>query len=417
MDLGQLGGGQDGPATGPAQGLVGGEGDHVGHPHRRGMDAAGDEPGRMGGVEHEARPHRVGDLTEGHRVDDAGVGGRTGHDQAGTFAPGHFGHLVEVDGLPRLVGVVGRGGDAVGDEPPHLGGDAGRRPVGQMAAVVEPHGQDGVARLEEGLVDGQIGGGPGMGLHVGVLGPEQGRAPPAGQVLDLVDDLVSPVVTPTRIALGVLVGEDGPGGGQHGRRGEVLRGDELQGGRLAHRLVVQEVEQLGVLGQPRVEGGGRLLAGHGFSSRLGAHLELGDLGQTALVAAALEGHGEEGVHRVDGLGHPGGAAAEADHVGVVVAAGQVGGGHVVGQRRPYPAHLVGGDADADTGAAHTDPPLGPPFGHRLSHRHPEQGIVDRHLGRVGPEVDHLVPGGRHVGGQHALQLEPGVVRADGDLHA
>ena len=150
-------------------------------PTGEGCTPAGDEAGRVGGVEHEPGPHRVGDLAEGQRVDDPGVGGRAGHDQRGPLAAGQVGHLVEVDDLARLVRVVGGRRHPVGDEAPDLGGDAGRRAVGQVAAVVEPHGQDGVARLEQGLVDGQVGVGPGVGLDVGVLGPEQrdsaGRGP------------------------------------------------------------------------------------------------------------------------------------------------------------------------------------------------------------------------------------------------
>ena len=212
-------------------------------------------PGRVGGVEHEAGPHRVGDLPERQRVDDPGVGGGAGHDELGPFAPGHVGDLVEVDDLAGLVRVVGGRRHPVGDEAPHLGGDAGRGAVGQVTAVVEPHGQDGVARLEERLVDGQVGVGPGMGLDVGVLGPEQRVEAAPGQVLDLVDDLVAAVVAAARIALGVLVGEDRTGGGQDGGRGEVLRGDELQRRRLALGLGLQQLAHLGVAGQPRVERG------------------------------------------------------------------------------------------------------------------------------------------------------------------
>ena len=45
--------------------------------------------------------------------------------------------------------------------------------MGEVAAVVESHGQDRVARLEQRLVGGEVGVGPGVGLHVGVLGPEE----------------------------------------------------------------------------------------------------------------------------------------------------------------------------------------------------------------------------------------------------
>src|ERR1700722_8192795 len=63
--LGVLGAGQDGAPPGPAQGLVGGQGHDIGHTNRRRMDLAGDEPGGMGGVEHEEGTDGIGDLTEG----------------------------------------------------------------------------------------------------------------------------------------------------------------------------------------------------------------------------------------------------------------------------------------------------------------------------------------------------------------
>ena len=215
--LGQLGPAQDGAAPGAAQRLVRGEGHHVGHADRAGVDAAGDEAGRVRGVEHEEGAHGVGDLPERHRIDRAGVGGGAGHDQRGLLALGQVGHLVEVDDLAGVAGVVAGRGHAVGDEAPHLGGDGGGRAVGQVAAVVEPHGQNGGARLHEGLVDGQIGVGAGVRLHVGVLGAEQCGGPVAGQVLDLVDDPVAPVVPLSGIALGVLVGQHRARRGQHGR--------------------------------------------------------------------------------------------------------------------------------------------------------------------------------------------------------
>ena len=52
--------------------------------------------------------------------------------------------------------------------------------MGEVAALVEPHGQDRVAGLEQGLVDGQVGVGAGVGLDVGVLGPEERPWPARG---------------------------------------------------------------------------------------------------------------------------------------------------------------------------------------------------------------------------------------------
>ena len=62
--------------------------------------------------------------------------------------------------------------------------------------------------FEQRQVDGHVGVGARVRLHVGVLGAEQRLDALAGEVLDLVDDLVAAVVALAGIALGVLVGED-----------------------------------------------------------------------------------------------------------------------------------------------------------------------------------------------------------------
>ena len=109
-----------------------------------------------------------------------------------------------------------------------------------MAALVESHGEDRVARFQERLIDRHVGVGPTVGLHVGVVGAEErGEATP-GQVLHFVDDLVAAVVATAGIALGVLVGEDRAGRSEHGRRREVLTGDQLQRGRLTVPLLGEQ---------------------------------------------------------------------------------------------------------------------------------------------------------------------------------
>ena len=234
---GVLGPGEDAATPGPAERLVGGEGDDVGVRHRAGVRAAGDQTGDVGGVEHEEGTDLVGDLPERRRVDDPGVGGGPGHDDLGPVLLGQVPHLVEVDPLVRR-------GDAVGDELVEDAAGVDGRAVGEVAALVEPQPQDRVAGLEHGQVDGHVGVGAGVGLDVGVLGAEERPGPVAGQLLGLVDHLVAAVVPLARVALAVLVGEDRPGGPQHRRRGEVLRGDELDRGVLPLDLGVDDGEQL-----------------------------------------------------------------------------------------------------------------------------------------------------------------------------
>ena len=81
---------------------------------------------------------------------------------------------------------------------------------------------------------------------MGVLGPEQRLRPLHGQPLGDVHHLAATVVPGPRIALRVLVRERRPQSGQHGGRGEVLRGDELKRRRLPIELAEQDVGQLGI---------------------------------------------------------------------------------------------------------------------------------------------------------------------------
>ena len=210
------------PPRGPRRVLWVGERHHIGELCRVGVHAACDQPRDVGRVEHQQRPGLVGYLPQRLGLDHSGVGGGAGHDQLGMLGQGQVAQLVEVDALVA-------GGNPVGHEPVLQAREVHRRPVGEVPAVVEAHAQHGVARLDEGLVGAHVGDGSGVGLHVGVVGPEQLAGSAAGQVLDLVDHHVAAVVAPAGVALAVLVGEHRAGGGHYRRAGEVLRGDELDG--------------------------------------------------------------------------------------------------------------------------------------------------------------------------------------------
>ena len=73
--------------------------------------------------------------------------------------------------------------------------------MGEVTALVEPHAEHGVARLEQREVHRHVGVGARMRLDVRVFRAEQSLRPLARQVLDLVDDLVPAVVALARVAL------------------------------------------------------------------------------------------------------------------------------------------------------------------------------------------------------------------------
>ncbi len=86
----------------------------------------------------------------------------------------------------------------------------------EVPALVQAHREDRVAGLEECFVDRDVGVRTTVGLDVRVIGAEEGGEATTCEVFDLVDDVVPPVVPPSRVALGVLVGQYRTGRRQHG---------------------------------------------------------------------------------------------------------------------------------------------------------------------------------------------------------
>ena len=124
--------------------------------------------------------------------------------------------------------------------------------MGQVAALVQAHAQHRVPVLAQGLVHGEVGLGAGMGLHVGVIGAEEFLCPLNGDILHHVHALAPAVVALPRVALGVLVSEDGAGGGQDGGADDVLRGNELDVLLLPVILGADSLPHLGVGGGDKV---------------------------------------------------------------------------------------------------------------------------------------------------------------------
>jgi len=273
--LGQVGvGGQDAGPARPAEGLVGGEGDHVGVADGGGEDAGRHQTGGVGDVGHEDGPDLVGDSAEGGPVHAPGIGAVAGDDEAGAVLQGQFADLVIVESAGGRVGLIG-------DHPVEAAGAVDRAAVGEVAAVGERHAHDHVARLAEGVVDGVVGGGAGEGLDVGVdvLGRHLGRgkglgAALHGQRLDKVHQFRALVVAPVGVAavigqfllevedfvafkaghpqggvaFGVDVVVDGGEGLPHGAGGDALGGDHDEFALLAFLLQPDEEIQVGIQG-------------------------------------------------------------------------------------------------------------------------------------------------------------------------
>ena len=157
----------------------------------------------------------------------------------GFFAEGDGFELVVVDGF-------GVAADLVADDAVELAGEVEFVAVGEVSAMGEVEAEDAVAGLEKGHVSGGVGLGAGVGLDVDVLGAEELFGAVAGEVFDNVGELTAAVVTLAGVTLGVLVGEDGSGGFEHGAGDEVLGGDHLETFVLAGDLVLDLLEDFWV---------------------------------------------------------------------------------------------------------------------------------------------------------------------------
>ena len=255
---------QDHAATGATKGLVGRGGHDVGPPDRvvvTAKDATGDQTGEMGHVDHEGGSHLLGDLAHAAEVDLARVSGVSGNQDQRLDLHGQLLDGIIVKQLGLLVDGV-----AVGIE--HLGGDVLAIAMGQMSARIIVQAKDALvakhvaqvvpvlllhlariglaeflhlrhldAGVQDGPIGAQVGVGTAMWLDIGVLRPEQLAGLLVGEGLDGVDIVAAGVEAVIRKSFAVLVGQQVPHGALHGKRGEVLAGDQLQMGALVRELL------------------------------------------------------------------------------------------------------------------------------------------------------------------------------------
>jgi len=134
-----------------------------------------------------------------------------------------------------------------------------------------------------------------------------------------------------------------------------------------------------------------------------------------MAVIAAETGFEEGVHDLFRHPDPDHAAADGDHVDVVMLYGLVGAVRVVGHGAAHPFDLVGGDGRSRTRSTHQHAPVGPSIGDRDAYRSGIVGVVDR-VFTVSSQIEHRVPGGGNTGSQCLFEGVAGVVGSYGDLH-
>jgi hypothetical protein len=131
-----------------------------------------------------------------------------------------------------------------------------------VAPRIEAEAHEGVARLQKREEHSLIRLGAGVRLHIGERAVEQPLGAVDGEFFDHIDIFAAAVIAPSRIALGIFVGENRSLRLQDRLRDDVFGGDQLDLVLLALEFVGDGVGNLGVgLGQPAGEKG-RILRSH-----------------------------------------------------------------------------------------------------------------------------------------------------------
>ena len=202
------------------QALVRRAGDEIRIRHRARVRPAGHEPGNVRHVDKEQRSDLIGNAAHALEVDKAGISGGAGRDHFRTALARELGQGIVVDRLAP-------GADPVMHGIVELAGKVRFVTVREVSAVGQIHGQDAVADIERGEVDGRVGLAAAVGLHIGVLGAEKLLGPLDGQCLHDIDVLAAAIPTAPGITFRVFVGQGRTLRLAHRTAGEIFRGDQL----------------------------------------------------------------------------------------------------------------------------------------------------------------------------------------------
>ena len=358
------------------------------------MRAARDETRDVGHVDHHDAADLVADFAHAPEVDRTRIGARARQQDLRLHLQRKPLDLVVIEPLRLPVHRVRH--DVV-----DLARKVDGRAVAQVAALVERHRQDRIARLERREIDGHVRRAAAVRLDVRVLRAEERAGARAGQLLRRVDRHAAGIPALARIALGILVHEDGPCRLAARAARRVLRRDEIDFGVFLLGLRDDGREHLGIgLSEPAhvAQPPGAL-----------------EFGATARVAfARILGRRDEGGGDLGRVRRAHRLRAEAEHVRAVVLARDDRLVHRPAKRRADVLEAVGRHRHADAARADENAEIHLALRDGERHRLGVVGIVAR-FARIRPLVDQFRLA-RERGEQRAFEFITAVIGTDCNLH-
>jgi hypothetical protein len=143
-----------------------------------------------------------------------------------------------------------------------------------------------------------------------------------------------------------------------------------------------------------------------FAESLVESIKFGD---TPQVSAAAGGGVQPRLEGVDGNGWTNEASPKAQHVGVIMFAGEMRRRNVVHERRAYARNFVRGHGDSYARATNHYPEVGVARGDTLADRGAKVGVVHRILGVRGAQINNDVAPIAESSRKRCFQVEAGVI--------
>ena len=231
--------GQDHATTRTAQGFVGGGGGHVGIGERAGVFTRSNQTGKVGHVDHQVGTNAVGDFAHLGEIHLTRDGRTTCDDQLGLVFGSQSLNLIIVDQAVLLAHAI-----LNGVEP--FARLVGLGAVGQVAAGIQRHTQNGVTRLQQRGENTLVCLAARVRLNVCEITTEQLLGAVDRQIFGDVDILATAVIAAARITFGVLVGHDRALGFHHSGRNDVFGRNQLDLVALAAQFIGDRLVQFGI---------------------------------------------------------------------------------------------------------------------------------------------------------------------------
>ena len=382
---------EDQTGTGTAQGFVRGGRDNIAVRDRGGMHTGSHETGNVSHVNKEISVRFVCDLTQAGEVDDPRIGRCTGEDHAGLTFHGEPFDFIVVDCFRFCR-------DAVGNNVEELAGEVHGVTVGQVSAVVQTHGKDGIAGVQQGEVNSHVRLGTGVGLHVGSFRTEEFAGTLNGDFFHFINKFATAVVAASGITFCVLVGENAALCCADSGAGEVFGSDQFNAIVLTVCFGIDPFCDFRI----GIPDGGDVIVGGAFQFFESAHMA-GIAGEGRFKPCLDEGfcffHGDV-IRRQN------------QHIAAVVFTAGTDNFFVVRHSSADRMETVGINAHADAGTADQDPDLQFTLGDGKAHLAAEIRVVIFRIQFKGTEVLCAAAQFRQISDQLLLQFKSAVVRSD-----